>query len=123
SAQAEKESLVTAALSVKEKQQLNALLRRLMLEFEKREAKKWLPPRPRTRRELVALVYFAGGISTRLTTWMTPFVAITSAFTTFALFTKTVELATWMRTFLQCSVLPECGFTTSAAVTLPETTW
>ena len=40
SAQAEKESLVTAALSVKEKQQLNALLRRLMLEFEKREAKK-----------------------------------------------------------------------------------
>jgi DNA-binding MarR family transcriptional regulator len=38
SAQAEKESLVAAALSVREKRQLNALLRRLMLEFEKREA-------------------------------------------------------------------------------------
>ena len=39
SAQAEKESLVAAALSVKEKQQLNALLRRLMREFERREQK------------------------------------------------------------------------------------
>jgi DNA-binding MarR family transcriptional regulator len=39
-AQAEKESLVAAALSVKEKQQLNALLRRLMLEFERRESDK-----------------------------------------------------------------------------------
>ena len=37
SAQAEKESLIAAALSVKEKQQLNALLRRLMREFERRE--------------------------------------------------------------------------------------
>jgi DNA-binding MarR family transcriptional regulator len=40
SAQAEKESLVAAALSVKEKQQLNALLRRLMREFERREEKR-----------------------------------------------------------------------------------
>jgi len=40
SAQAEKESVVAAALSVKEKQQLNALLRRLMIEFEKREPAK-----------------------------------------------------------------------------------
>jgi DNA-binding MarR family transcriptional regulator len=39
SAQAEKESLVAAALSVEEKQQLNALLRRLMREFERREQK------------------------------------------------------------------------------------
>ena len=38
-AQAEKESLVAAALEAKEKRQLNALLRRLMLEFERREQK------------------------------------------------------------------------------------
>jgi DNA-binding MarR family transcriptional regulator len=37
SAQAEKESLIAAALSAQEKQQLNVLLRRLMIEFEKRE--------------------------------------------------------------------------------------
>jgi DNA-binding MarR family transcriptional regulator len=37
SAQAEKESLIAAALSVQEKRQLNALLRRLMREFEQRE--------------------------------------------------------------------------------------
>jgi DNA-binding MarR family transcriptional regulator len=37
SAQAAKESLVTGALSADEKEQLNALLRRLMIEFEKRE--------------------------------------------------------------------------------------
>ena len=37
SAQAAKESLVTGALSAEEKKQLNALLRRLMIEFEKRE--------------------------------------------------------------------------------------
>ena len=39
SAQAEKESLVAAALSAKEKEQMNALLRRLMREFERREQK------------------------------------------------------------------------------------
>jgi DNA-binding MarR family transcriptional regulator len=37
SAQAAKESLVTGALSADDKKQLNALLRRLMIEFEKRE--------------------------------------------------------------------------------------
>jgi DNA-binding MarR family transcriptional regulator len=37
SVQAAKESLVTAALSTDEKKQLNALLRRLMIEFERRE--------------------------------------------------------------------------------------
>jgi DNA-binding MarR family transcriptional regulator len=37
SAQAEKESLIAAALSDKEKKQLNALLRRMMREFERRE--------------------------------------------------------------------------------------
>ena len=36
-AQAEKESLVAAALDADEKRELNALLRRLMLEFERRE--------------------------------------------------------------------------------------
>src|SRR5213595_2694633 len=35
--QAKKEELVTAALNEREKQQLNSLLRRLMLEFERRE--------------------------------------------------------------------------------------
>jgi DNA-binding MarR family transcriptional regulator len=35
--QAKKEELVTAALNEREKKQLNALLRRLMLEFERRE--------------------------------------------------------------------------------------
>ncbi len=39
SAQAEKESLVAAALSNAEKKQLNTLLRRLMREFERREQK------------------------------------------------------------------------------------
>ena len=38
-AQAQKESLVAAALDADEKQQLNALLRRLMLEFERHEQK------------------------------------------------------------------------------------
>jgi DNA-binding MarR family transcriptional regulator len=37
SAQAAKESLIAAALDSEEKRQLNALLRRLMLEFERRE--------------------------------------------------------------------------------------
>lgn len=37
-AQAEKEALVASALNQREKKQLNALLRRLMLAFEKREA-------------------------------------------------------------------------------------
>ena len=36
SVQAAKESLVAEALSAKEKQELNDLLRRLMLEFERR---------------------------------------------------------------------------------------
>jgi DNA-binding MarR family transcriptional regulator len=37
--QAKKEALVTAALNDREKVQLNALLRLLMLEFERRERK------------------------------------------------------------------------------------
>ena len=37
--QAQKEALVAAALNEREKQRLNALLRRLMLEFERREDK------------------------------------------------------------------------------------
>ena len=39
-AEAEREALIGSALSKTEKDQLNALLRRLMLEFERREAKK-----------------------------------------------------------------------------------
>lgn len=38
-AQAQKEAVLAAALSEREKEQLNALLRRLMLEFERREGK------------------------------------------------------------------------------------
>jgi DNA-binding MarR family transcriptional regulator len=38
-AQAEKEALIAAALTDREKERLNALLRRLMLEFERREEK------------------------------------------------------------------------------------
>jgi len=37
-AQAKKEALITAALNEREKKQLNSLLRRLMLEFERRES-------------------------------------------------------------------------------------
>jgi len=37
-AEAAKEALITSALNKREKEQLNALLRRLMLEFERREA-------------------------------------------------------------------------------------
>jgi DNA-binding MarR family transcriptional regulator len=37
-AQAQKESVVAAALTAREKKELNALLRRLMLEFERRES-------------------------------------------------------------------------------------
>jgi DNA-binding MarR family transcriptional regulator len=40
-AQAHKEALIAAALTQREKEQLNALLRRLMLEFERRES---VPP-------------------------------------------------------------------------------
>jgi DNA-binding MarR family transcriptional regulator len=36
-AEAEREALIAAALTKTEKEQLNALLRRLMLEFERRE--------------------------------------------------------------------------------------
>jgi DNA-binding MarR family transcriptional regulator len=35
--EAAKEALITSALSAREKKQLNALLRRLMIEFEQRE--------------------------------------------------------------------------------------
>jgi DNA-binding MarR family transcriptional regulator len=39
-AQAEKEALLTAALNAREREQLNNLLRRLMLEFERRGIEK-----------------------------------------------------------------------------------
>ena len=57
----------------------------------------------------------AGGISTRLTTWITPFVAITSGFVTFAALTKTFMPETRMRTDLPLSVFAEVSFVTSAS--------
>jgi DNA-binding MarR family transcriptional regulator len=54
-AEAAKEALIAAALSEREKEQLNALLRRLMLEFERRESAPPPPPPPpppRPRRTL-----------------------------------------------------------------------
>jgi len=43
-AEAEREALIAAALTKTEKEQLNALLRRLMLEFERREGKQSKKP-------------------------------------------------------------------------------
>jgi DNA-binding MarR family transcriptional regulator len=43
-AEAEREALIAAALTNKEKEQLNTLLRRLMLEFERRESKQSKKP-------------------------------------------------------------------------------
>jgi DNA-binding MarR family transcriptional regulator len=43
-AEAQREALIAAALSNKEKEQLNALLRRLMLEFERREGRESKKP-------------------------------------------------------------------------------
>src|SRR5262245_812929 len=43
-AEAERENLITGALSKSEKEQLNALLRRLMLEFERHEGEKSKKP-------------------------------------------------------------------------------
>ena len=42
--EAEREALIAAALTKPEKEQLNALLRRLMLEFERREGRKSKTP-------------------------------------------------------------------------------
>ena len=57
-----------------------------------------------------------------MTTGITPFVAITSGFVTFAALTKTFMPETRMRTDLPLSVFAEVSFVTSAAVTLPGTT-
>ena len=56
-----------------------------------------LPPRRASRGGSAASSIEAGGIRTRLMTWMTPFVAITSAVVTFAPLTKTFPPATRMR--------------------------
>ena len=56
-------------------------------------------------------------------TWMTPFDAITSGIVTLAPFTNTFVPDRRMRTLLPFSVLAEDSFTTSAAATLPDTTW
>src|SRR4051812_22558231 len=72
---------------------------------------------------LVGDPYRAGGTRTRLMTWMTPLDAITSGVVTFAPFTNTFVPETRMRTLWPFSVLADDSFTTSAAATLPETTW
>ena len=56
-------------------------------------------------------------------TWITPFDAVTSGFVTFAESTKTFMPEIRMRTDLPFSVFAEVSFATSAAVTLPDTTW
>ena len=56
-------------------------------------------------------------------TWMTPFVAFTSAVVTLAALIRTVLPVTRMRTLGPASVFAERSFTTFAAGTLPETTW
>src|SRR3712207_1393948 len=77
------------------------------------------PPQrePRTERS----GYRAGGIRTRSITWMTPFVAITSAVVTRALLTKTRRPAVRMRTLFPLAVFAERRLTTFAAGTLPAT--
>ena len=56
-------------------------------------------------------------------TWMTPFDAMTSAFTTVAPSTITDPLPVEMRTDLPLTVLALLSVVTSAAVTFPGTTW
>jgi hypothetical protein len=55
-------------------------------------------------------------------TWITPFDAVTSAFVTFAEFTKTFMPDIRMRTLFPLSVFAVDSFATSAAVTFPDTT-
>ncbi len=56
-------------------------------------------------------------------TWMTPFDAITSGITTFALFTKTEPPSTLIATFAPLTVFAEVSLTTSLDGTLPAITW
>jgi hypothetical protein len=55
-------------------------------------------------------------------TWMTPFEASMSVFTTLASFTFTLSRAS-IRTLCPCTVCTLPSFTTSFAMTLPVTTW
>jgi hypothetical protein len=55
-------------------------------------------------------------------TWITPFDAVTSAFVTFAEFTKTFIPDIRMGTLFPLSVFAVDSFATSAAVTFPDTT-
>ena len=82
------------------------------------------PPRPAGGGSLVVpRCLLAGGrISTRLMTWITPFDAVTSAFVTFAAFTKTFMPDIRMRKLFPLSVFAVESFATSAAVTFPDTT-
>jgi hypothetical protein len=60
---------------------------------------------------------------TRFTTWMTPFDALMSVLVTFALLTKTLPPAVWIRTDFPFRVLAYFSMTTCELGTRPATTW
>jgi hypothetical protein len=67
-----------------------------------------------------AIVY--GGIRTASITWITPFEHSTSACITFALLTLTPPVVVIVR-FPPCTVVRVVCIITSAAISLPDTTW
>ena len=62
------------------------------------------------------------GMSTVSITWITPFDVMMSVFSTFALFTDTPPSETFIVRLPPSTVLTLVSLTTSAAVTLPDTT-
>ena len=64
-----------------------------------------------------------GGRSTESMTWMVPLEACMSAMTTLASLMRTVSPSTLIDTSPPCSVVAESSVATSAAATLPGTTW
>ena len=54
---------------------------------------------------------------------MTPFDALMSALVTFALYTKTLPPAVWIRTYFPFRVLADFSMTTCELGTRPATTW
>ena len=79
------------------------------------------PDNPVTCTWPVGPVY--SGISTVSTTWMVPLAASMSAMTTCASLMRTVSPSTAKAMVPPCTVVAESRATTSAAVTLPGTTW
>src|SRR3954447_487560 len=66
----------------------------------------------------------AGGISTRVMTWIVPLEAATSVWVTLAVrLRNTLRPRTLTLTFGPASVFTDLSFTTWAAFTLPATTW